>query len=140
LPDGVIVLPGAAKVRVTDNNQSVSYQLEEAYPADSIIAELGRRLNAEGWHPVKSDVANPSVSTMVGQGWGSYEDGTRRPAVNVWEWSQQWENSQQRVVWYVLRYETVLRGEPVRSPEGPLHVMAAALSPAAVKHLRGGSK
>jgi hypothetical protein len=140
LPDSLIVLPGASKIRITDRNSAVSYELQVTYPAQEVIDSLARQLTEKGWKALETALSNPSASPSASAGWGSYIDGTQRPETNVYQWIGQWQDRGGNVAWYTLRYETVIKNEPVRRPEGPLHVIAKALSPDEVKLLRSMSK
>ena len=136
LPDGLIVLPGASKTRLTDRNSAVSYDLQVPYPAQEVIGSLAGQLREKGWKALETDILNPSLPASASAECGSYVDGTKHPETNVYQWIGQWQDSQGKVAWYTLRYESVIRNEPVRKPEGPLHVIAKVLSPEDVKLLR----
>jgi len=140
LPDGLIVVPGASKTRITDRNSAVSYDLQVPYPAQDVIDSLARQLTQKGWKAVETDMVNPSLPTSASAGWGLYVDGTKHPETNVHQWIGQWQDSQGKVAWYTLRYESVIRNEPVRRPEGSLHIIAKVLSPEEVKLLRSMGK
>ena len=140
LPDGLIVLAGASKTRITDRNSAVSYELQVPYPAQDVIDSFARQLTQKGWKALETDMVNPSLPTSASAGWGSYLDGTKHPETNVYQWIGQWQDSQGKVAWYTLRYESVIRNEPVRRPEDSLHLIAKVLSPEEVKLLRSMSK
>jgi len=140
LPDGLIVLPGASKIRITDRDSAVSYELQVPHPAQEVIDSLGRQLTQQGWKALETDMLNPSLPTGASAGWGSYVDGTKRPDTNVYQWIGQWQDSQGKVAWYTLRYESAIGNAPATTPEGPLHVIAKVLSPEEVKLLRSMSK
>jgi len=75
LPDGLIVLDGADKVKVTaEHGGVVAYELQEAYPAPNAISELNRRLGQAVWQPLEHDVLNPTVETSQSRGWYQYQD------------------------------------------------------------------
>jgi len=140
LRGGLIVLSGASNIRITDRNSAVSYELQVAYPAQEVIESLGRQLTQHGWKALETDIANPSLPAAASAGWGSYVDGTKRPKTNVYQWIGQWQDSRGTVAWYTLEYESVIRNEPVRRPEGPLRVIAKVLSAEEVRLLRSMSK
>ncbi len=134
------MLPAASNIRITDRNTAVSYELQVPHPAMEVIDSLARQLTQRGWKALETDMANPSLPAAASAGWGSYVDGTKPRHTYVYEWIGQWQDSQGKVAWYTLRYESEIRNEPVRRPEGSLHVIAKVLSPEEVKLLRNMSK
>jgi hypothetical protein len=105
LTDGLIVLPGASKTRITDRNSAVSYDLQVQYPAQEVIDSVARQLTQKGWKALETDMVNPSLPASASAGWGSYVDGTKHPETNVYQWIGQWQDSQGTVAWYTLSYE-----------------------------------
>jgi hypothetical protein len=135
LPPGLIVLPGAGNVHVTKQT-AITYDLAEPYPAEAVTRELTNRLAAQGWRPLDADVLNPSVRTQVRE-WGSFDDLTRANGPkHVHQWSGDWEKTDGTVVRYLLRYESKSPAAGAPTPETPLSVSGALMSPEAIKRIR----
>jgi hypothetical protein len=136
-PDVLIVLPGAADVRDTDENEgTVLYQLNEEFPAQAAINTIRSRLESRGWRPLQEDFLNPGLATSLGRGWTSHEDRTGPRSVRVYEWVGQWEDEAKRIVWYVLTYDAVTSPDGEIRAQGRLRVRATLLSAETAKALR----
>lgn len=138
LPAGLIVLPNARNVQITkDNDGGVVYELPDAYPATAAIAELKRRLKEDGWHAV-ADVLNRSVPTSIGE-WADFVDLSKRNEgpLQVYQWSQQWQNSNGMTTWYQLSYRGPANKDGSTAPPNlPLRVHATLLSAETLKRLQ----
>jgi hypothetical protein len=131
------VLPGASEVQDTDENEgTVLYQLNEAFPAQAAITAIRSRLEGRGWRPLQEDFLNPGLATSLGRGWASHEDRTRPRAVQVYEWVGQWADDAKRIVWYVLSYDAVTSPHGEIRAQGRLRVRATLLSAETARALR----
>jgi hypothetical protein len=136
-PDVLIVLSGASEVQDTDENEgTVLYQVNEAFPAQAAITAIRSRLEGRAWRPQQEDFLNPGLATSLGRGWTSHEDRTGPRAVRVYEWVGQWEDEAKRIVWYVLTYDTVTAPDGEIRAQGRLRVRATLLSAETAKALR----
>src|SRR5215217_5545612 len=75
LPAALIVLPQAKELRHTNEYEgTVSYTVDEEYPADKAIATIPHQLEAAGWQGLREDWLNPGVATSLARGWSEYDD------------------------------------------------------------------
>lgn len=144
-PDALIVVPGALAVRdLAENEGTVLYEVDEKYPAQTVIDTIRTRLEGAGWRVLSEDFLNPGVQTSVVRGWASHEDRTTAQPRTVYEWAAQWEDPSKRIVWYVLTYDATVRPDGEIRAEGRLKVRATLFSAEAIKTLRdvraGGPK
>src|SRR5262249_30746944 len=88
-------------------DESVTYQLNQDYPARSAIQTITARLESNGWRPLREDFLNPGLPTSVVRGWMHFEDGNTGRPTEVYQWVGQWEDTSKRIVWYILSYDGV---------------------------------
>ena len=138
LPDGLVVLPGATKVRVaTQNSGTVLYNMSEAYPAPDTIRQLNARLTEKGWQPLRKDVLNPSLDTSFDRPWGEAQVRSNSGGlVERFQWIGQWQDSAGNVAAYTLNYDGVVDSSRIIRPVGPLRMSAARLSPSQIRKIR----
>jgi hypothetical protein len=143
LPAGLIVLPDATNIQITENNDgAVDYELSELYPAIATIRELTRRLKEDGWRALDYDVLNKSVPTSMGE-WSDFIDRRNRTEgpVREYRWTQQWQNSNRMTAWYQLSYRIPsTEDHPQAPPKGPLRVSGTLLSAETVRRLQSIGK
>jgi hypothetical protein len=75
-------------------SDQVSYSVDTPYPATAVLREISDRLTKNGWK-----------SLSHSGGWEQFVDGTKKPQRMVHQWIAEWENPNEDVVQYALRYE-----------------------------------
>jgi len=111
IPPEVVVVRDAFDVRPehkTDGSTTVAYRVHEAFPADTVLQSIRAALPATKWDAVPMDWMNPDVPSSHQRGWTSWTDGTKTPPTWVHQWSAQWRDKQGNIVYYELRYDSVL--------------------------------
>lgn len=105
--DALVVASGAEDVRYMkyEGTDQISYRLQVDYPAHNVIETISQSLKDKGWEPLKEDFLNPGLPSSHVRGWTNFTDATRSPERRVHQWLAQWENDQQDIVCYGLRYE-----------------------------------
>jgi hypothetical protein len=135
LPQELVPLPDAVNVRYTSENEgTVSYELNVQYPANTVVEALVKRLEMMGWRGLKYDVLNPEVPSSLISGWKFYEDATQRDERPVYRWMAQWEDVSGRIVWYTLKFEGP--ADSSGGPVGPLHITGTLFSADTASQMR----
>ena len=100
------VLPsGAQNPRVIQQGEgAIQYELKEAYPATTSLAEIQKALQAAAWSPLSEDLWNPGVPSSNKDGWTNFVDGRESPKVRLYQWLGYWRNSAGDVVVYGIHY------------------------------------
>jgi len=138
LKDGLVVVAGAEKVRVTlDNAGAIEYEVNEPYPAPGSLADLTNQLKSKGWSPLRYDAFNPGMENSFSRGWSEFGDLSKdgKPQ-QVIHWIGQWKGPQEMIAFYELRYQ----GRPTPNGEaeaqGRLKVMGTLLTDEMVRRQR----
>lgn len=79
---------------------SVSYTLEERFPAKKSLRLLAHRLRSKGWHPLQEDWLNPGIPSSHVRGWVGIETDNISNTEN--QWNGQWADERGNVVAYFL--------------------------------------
>jgi len=105
--DCLIVPEGAEQIHYykMKGTDQVIFQLNERFPANSIIQHIDMKLKDMGWSRLEYDFMNPDIPSSFIRGWTSFIDGTKKPERDVWAWSSNWENKNGDIVGYSLRYD-----------------------------------
>jgi hypothetical protein len=110
----LIPLKGASKVRHDEgwgNSLHVAYGLNEKYPAQDILSQIGGRLKKLGWEPLKEDWLNPGTPSSHVTGWSEFMDEQMSPVRHVHQWLGQWKNGTGDVVIYAFTYSYPRKGK-----------------------------
>src|SRR5436309_15751200 len=141
VPQELTPLPSASGVHYTSQyDGTVSYKLNEPYPADAAISALRKRLETTGWRPLEHDFLDPALANSFIAGWGNYQDATSSPVREVYQWIAQWEHASGRIVSYRLAYEGHVDGSGRIEPVSPLSVDGTLFSSNAASELRNKSE
>lgn len=111
LPHSLVLAPGAYDIvpeKKADGTNGVTYTVHEAFPADVLLARIRAALPSPEWEPMADDWRNPGMPSSHKTGWGDYTDGTQRPPRYVHQWMAQWRDQTGNVVFYDLKYFSVL--------------------------------
>jgi hypothetical protein len=101
----LFAISGAFNIQWSERGDGeVSYNLQEAYPAEAALRALNDWLSRMGWTPLKENLWNPGLPSSNVRGWGSHVDASANPAVFVYQWVGYWRNDRGDVVSYFLRY------------------------------------
>jgi hypothetical protein len=108
--DALVVLPAARDVvrRPENGMDTVSYRLEEPYPATPVLASIRSAVEKKGWRPLEEDFLNPGLASSHIRGWGTVIDGTVKPNQTVHSWHGQWGNGRGDILLYHLDYHCPL--------------------------------
>jgi|SRR5262245_15144763 len=113
-PRALVVTPNAKAVEFLQVGEiwQVHYQVEIAYPAESVLKHINDELRQAGWMPLQYDFLNPHLLSSHKEGWGSFIDATTKPNTKVHQWLAQWQDSHGDVVFFALRYRHNVKGPP----------------------------
>jgi hypothetical protein len=105
LPAGLVLLPGAQQVTHGGDDRSVSigYEVDLPFPAGALLDAVNRALG-EHWPPLNDLWLNPGVPSSHVTGWTYFPDGRHY-------WSGQWRSADDRMVEYVLQYQSATPGD-----------------------------
>ncbi len=106
-PNSFIILKDATNLKqfYTGGINRMFYKLEAKFPAESTINQVSKKLESEGWIPLKEDYLHPENSTSLVSGWTIYEDPPKRPAYMIYEWSGNWKDKADNIVTYQFQYK-----------------------------------
>ena len=107
VPRDLVVLPGAQGVEhhVRDQVHSIKYEIPAAaHPAKQQIDEIAAQMAARGYKPLREHPLNPGLPSDYVRGWQSFEDGRRKPSVEVDQWMADWIGPDGSWVEYALSY------------------------------------
>jgi hypothetical protein len=113
----------------------VTYKLDVAYPARSVIEDVRGRLEGAGWMPLERDFLNPTIRTSFSRGRVQFEDRTKQPN-EVHQWAGQWRNAGGDIVSYELTFEATVARSGEIGAKGPLTVRAIRVPAGKVKTLQ----
>lgn len=88
------------------------YKTTVCWPAEQFIAALAEGMARHGWHRLAEDSLNPGLKhSWARQGsifeqWGSYLE----KDFEVHQWMEEWEDSNNNIVRYALKYTTKRKG------------------------------
>jgi hypothetical protein len=132
----LFALSGAFNIRWSDRGDGeVSFEMDEAYPADSALRALHDWLSRMAWTPLKEDLWNPGQPSSNVGGWRDFVDGSVNPERRVYRWIGHWRNERGDVVTYVFRYDGV-DARPNSAARPPVHVDAAFYKAETLRLLR----
>jgi hypothetical protein len=109
VPKPAFVPPAARQLRVTTGaakgQVDVGYVVQASYPAQEIRDGWGLTLREHGYRQIDHDFLDPDRKSGVPGEWVSYPDETSGRPLCVREVMEDWQNDQDDVVRYRLRYE-----------------------------------
>jgi len=91
------------------------YKTNVCWPAEQFIALLSDRMTQHGWRRLAEDSLNPGLKhSWARQGsifeqWGRYLE----KDFDVHQWMEEWENNNQDLIRYVLKYTTKRRSDTI---------------------------
>lgn len=129
--EALVVLPLADNVKcvVRPEQEELSYEVVQEWPATEGLKRIQETLRKQGWRPMLEDFLNPGVPSSHVVGWRSYLEDDR----TVQQWLAQWKNEHGEVVWYALIYKSPEHGE--QRPTG-LSVKAVLFKAPAAKKMQ----
>lgn len=92
-----IILEGASDVQTGESKDKfggnqTSYKLKAMYPAAAEIDEVTKRLQADGWQPIKEDPLRPDKENSLVTGWAHFDDSAGPQPESFHRWTGVWEN------------------------------------------------
>lgn len=117
-----------------DGRYELNYNLQEKYPAESVIALIRAAVSPDRWQPLERDWLNPENPSGPTRGWQEVIDGRKSPNKIVHVWNAHWRDDTGNVVHYSLSYESAVptAENPDRTPDNRLLMVRGAFFPASV--------
>jgi hypothetical protein len=108
-PAALIQYPDATAVQY-DGRESIfklSYHVSLKFPAKPVIELISKKLQKDGWQPLKYYFMRPDTLSSQEQGWQQFMDVNEVPALCVRQWLGDWEDASGNIVTYGFRYAEV---------------------------------
>lgn len=90
-----------------EGSYQVIYKTNVCWPAEKFINSTVENMSQQGWRRLEEDFLNPGMklpwTREKFRQWGSFED---QKGMNVHQWIDDWENKDNDIVRYFLRYTT----------------------------------
>jgi len=135
-PAELVVDDGATSLRHVERSNGtheLTYQLREAYPAESVLTRIRAALPPDRWQPLTADWLNPDNPSSNSRGWAFFIDGRKKPNTLVHIWSGAWKDGAGNLVEYALRYDSSLpSGDSREKPDKDAIKVTAFFFPAPV--------
>lgn len=143
LPAGLVVAPGAINIKTPKAYEgAVTYDVQVAYPADTVLAFLRDEMTRRGWTPQRDGILTPGESSHV-RGWSElliagekHVPGEPSEDAHVYEWQGEWRNKDGGVASYSLVYREPEASRPYG--DGPVTVQAIYLSKEGAEAVKAG--